>query len=211
VRIASALSLAMLSAGLLLVVAGIVELHWWGTSAPARLSTIFADIERQDGPSGPRMLRGHAGAVELLMVGVASVACAGLAPLFAWGRRWARTVVLIISAVLFLDGLLGIGADTFGSSSDVSGYLAALDNTSFGQLIPEITSLLYPSWYSWVEDIGQELQLALSLACFTAASWAVMRNADYFTTKKADETEPDEWDTAISRIHRRTVGNQEPS
>jgi hypothetical protein len=211
VRIASALAWAMLAAGLLLVVAGIAEMHWWGTSAPARLSTIFADIEHQHGPSRPRLLRGHAGAAELVVVGVASLVCAGLARLLARGRRWARTVVLVASAVLFLDALLGIGADTFGSSSSMSGYIADLEDAGFTQPIPEITSLLYPTWYSWVEDIGQELQLVLSLACFAAASWAVLQNADYFTTRKADEAGPDEWDAAISRIHRRTVGGQESS
>jgi len=147
----------------------------------------------------------------LVVVGVASLVCASLAPLLARGRRWARTVVLVASAVLVLDALLGIGADTFGSSSSVSGYLAALDITGFRQPIPEITSLLYPAWYSSVEDIAQELQLVLSLACFVGASWAVVRNPDYFTTRKADEAGPDEWGAVISRIHRRTVGDQESS
>jgi hypothetical protein len=210
VRIATALTWAMLSAGVLLLLAGIVELHWWGSSAPTRLNAIFAAIEQQEGPARPGLLRGYNGAVELVISGVACLVYAGLAPLLARGRRWARTVALIAGAVLVLGAMLGVGADLDGPPTSLHDYVAALPKAGFGQWVPQIEPLRYPAWYSWLEDIAQGLYLVLTVACLAAIGSAVVTAGDYFTTRKADEAGPDEWAAAISRIHRETVDAQRP-
>ncbi|MFC7546801.1 hypothetical protein [Plantactinospora sp. GCM10030261] len=209
VRLASRLTWATAGAGLLLIVAGSIELYWWGTPDSAQLTALLADIARQDGPPPPPLLRGQRGAVDLIVVGVACLALASLAPLLAQGRLWARTAAFIATPALFLYGLVGLGGDVM-SSPDFPGYFKAMVQARLGDLVPQVKSLLYPGWYSWLEDIAQGVQVGLSLACLIALITATVLHADYFTTKKTDRSGPDEWAEAFSRLHQRTVGAAGP-
>ncbi|GAA0430202.1 hypothetical protein Aca07nite_38890 [Actinoplanes capillaceus] len=205
VRLSSILLGVLALTGLFLVIVAVVELRWWGTSAPEKLTAIFADIADQDGPRPPLMLRGHGGAIELLVMGVVGVACGVLAPLVLRGRRWARTTILVTTSALALWGMLSVGADG-GALTGFPAYFDELAGDGFAARVPEIDALLYPDWYSWAEDIAQGLLLIMSLTCLVALAWAVIRHGDYFTTKRVDQAGPDVWQETLSRIHQKGTG-----
>lgn len=205
VRLSSILLGVLAVTGLFLVIVAVVELRWWGTSAPEKLTAIFADIVDQDGPTPPLMLRGHGGAIELLVMGAVGVACGVLVSLVLRGRRWARTTILVTTSTLALWGLFSVGADG-GALTGFPAYFDELASDRFAARIPEIDALLYPDWYSWTEDIAQGLLLTLSLTCLVVLAWTVIRHGDYFTTKKADQAGPDVWQETLSRIHQKGTG-----
>ena len=199
IRTATTLAWAMVPAGLLLVLDGLWELRWWRTPAAARLLALFADIRTRHGIDPPALLRGRAGAVELILLGVACLAYAVLVPLVRKGRRWALTWGLVLAVVTLLIGLIGIGTDE-SVPYPLNDYLTRLTHLAGGTGISEIRSLLYPGWYSWLEDIAQGLQVLAALIAVLALAYAAIWHSDYFGSKGAAAATPDSWDAAISRI-----------
>jgi len=208
VRAATVFTWLLAPAGLLLVLDGLWELRWWGSPAAARLLAAFAKVQAEFGAEPPPLLRGRSGAVVLIVLGVVTLACAMLAPLIYKGRLWARTWSMVLGIATLFVGLASIGADAY-HPQDLSGYLSSLAQGESAGSIPLITSLMYPGWYSWLEDIAQGLQVLASAAAVAALVAAVISHRDYFTAKRAEAAAPDEWDAAISRLHRRTVGDGE--
>jgi hypothetical protein len=207
VRLATLTTWLMAPAGLLLVIAGGIESHWFGTTTAHRLTDLFHQINTQYGVDPPFLLRGRNGATELVVMGIAGVAFAALAPLVAKGRRWARTAGIVLGGMLFFVGLFFIAADVNNGSHDVSSYFDALRAQQLQARVPEVQSLLPPGWYSWFEDVAQGVQVLMSLAVVGVPTGATIAHGDYFVTKKAETAAPDEWDEAIARLHKRTVGN----
>lgn len=204
VRVAAVFSWLLAPVGLLLVADGLWELRWWGTPSAVRLVAVLAEIEQKYGAEPPALLRGRTGAVELIVLGAAVVAWAALAPLVRKGRRWARTWGFVLGIATLVVGLAFIGAD-LSQPHDLKSYLDGLAQSTAADRIPEIRSLVYPGWYAWCEDIAQGLQVIAAAAAVAALAAAVLSNADFFTTKRAETAGPDEWDAAITRIHKRTV------
>jgi hypothetical protein len=192
--------------GLLLIVDGLWELHWWGSPSAVRLVAVLAEIKDRFGAEPPSLLRGRTGAVELIVLGAVAVAWALLAPLVRKGRRWARSWGFVLGIAALVVGLAFIGADA-SQPQDLKSYLDGLAQGTSAARVPEIKSLVYPGWFAWLEDIAQGLQVLASAAAVAALSVAVIWHSDYFTSKRAETAGPDEWDDAISRIHKRTVRN----
>jgi hypothetical protein len=99
-----------------------------------------------------------------------------------------------------------IGADA-SQPQDLHGYLEGLRQGTAAARIPEVESVVYPGWFAWLEDIAQAVQVLASAAAVAALSAAVIWHADFFTTKRSETAGPDEWDEVLSRLHKRTVGN----
>lgn len=209
VRIASGLTYLVAPAGLLLVIVGLLELHWFSTPSAARLSTVIAEIKDQFGAGPPELLRGRGGAVELIVIGVLCLACAIAAPLVAKGRRGARAWVLALGIATAVIGLLGIGADS-SDLRDLKTYFDTLEQSSdAAPRIPEINALLFPGWYSWLEDIAQGLQVLVSLAAAIAVTIAGIWHPEYFVAKEAETAPPSEWDAAMARIRQKAARSRE--
>jgi hypothetical protein len=189
----------MVPAGVLVLLDGLWELRWWSTSAAARLIELTAQIRDQHGIDPPTLLRGRGGAMELVVLGAAGVAFAFLVPLMRKGRRRALTTGLVLALVTFLIGLVAIGTDE-SVPHTLTDYFASLTQFAGGAGLAEIRSLLYPGWYSWLEDIAQGLQVLASLAAVLALTYAAIWHSDYFGSKGSDSAAPDSWDSAISRI-----------
>jgi len=189
----------MAPAGLLLVAAGIVDLHWWSTPDAARLVAVFAQLRIEQGYPAPALLRNHGGAVELMIIGAVCLAYACLAPLIYKGRRSALNWAMVFGFGTGLVGLVGIGVDA-STPVDLKGYLDTLVNTASSGPIPEIKALVYPAWYAWLEDTSQGLQTLLAFAGAVALVGAVVWHPDHFVGKGTRSTPPDAWDAAISRI-----------
>lgn len=207
VRVAAVLTGLGGPAGLLLIAAGVLELHWWGTPATARLGRLLTLLDDQYGVRPPALLRGRDGAAELVVLGVFTLAYGVLAPLVARGRRAARTWVVVLAAGTFLIGLVGIGGD-LNTPIDVRGYLANLAQQSLPDQVGAVGALLYPGWYAWLEDVSQGLQVLVSLAVVIALGWATTGHPDHFVGGRARAAgADDDWDEVISRLHRRTVGD----
>jgi hypothetical protein len=206
VRVAALLTALGAPAGLLLIADGLLELHWWGTPATARLGGLLTALDDQYGVRPPALLRGRDGAAELVVLGTLCLAYGVLAPLVARGRRGARTWVMLLAAGTFLIGLIGIGGD-LNTPIDVRGYLANLVQQSLPDRVAAVEALLYPGWYAWLEDVAQGLQALVSLAVVVALAWAATSHPEHFLGGKASAAEDDDWDEVISRLHRRTVGD----
>ncbi|WP_213454390.1 hypothetical protein [Rhizomonospora bruguierae] len=214
VRTAAALTWVMAPTGLLLVLAGLLELRWWSTPSASRLVALLASLKAEYGAAPPALLRGgREGAVELVVLGVVCAACATLAPLVARGRRWARTCVLAVGTGTFVLGLMGIGADSW-ALQDREGYYHTLAQSTAGAHIPTIKALFYADWYPWLEDIAQGAQVLASLAVIVALAVAAMWHTDYFVAKRATEAAPTAWDDALARIReqnsRERLGARQP-
>lgn len=203
VRVAALAAWLMVPAGLLLIVAGVLELRWWGSSDATRLLAVLAGLQDEFGTLPPALLSGRGGAVTFIVLGAVCLAFAVLAPLIGRGRRWARTAGLALGFVTFLIGLFGIGADST-EPHDLNSLYAALNGSALGDRIPQIEALVYPGWYAWLEDIAQGFQVADSLAVVLTLMWAVIAYADYFVTKRTENAPPDEWDAALTRIRTKT-------
>jgi hypothetical protein len=209
VRIAAAVAWLMVPAGVLLLLDGLWELRWWGTSAAARLTELMAQIRDQHGIDPPTLLRGRAGAMELVVLGAAGVAFAFLVPLVRRGRRWALTTGLVLALVTFLVGLVAVGTDE-SVPHKLTDYFTSLTQFAGGAGLAEIRSLLYPGWYSWLEDIAQGLHVLASLAAVLALTYAAIWHSHYFGSKGADSASPDAWDAAISRIREQRQARPDP-
>jgi hypothetical protein len=208
VRISTALAWAMVPTGLLLLLDGLWELRWWGTSGAARLTELLAQIREQHGIDPPALLRGRGGAVELVVLGAAGLTFAFLAPLIGKGRRWALTTGLVLALATFLIGLVAVGTDQ-SAPHTLTDYFASLTQLAGGAGLAEIRSLLYPGWYSWAEDIAQGLYLLASLAAVLGLTYAAIWHSDYFGSKGTDSA-PDSWDAAISRIRQQRHEHPDP-
>jgi hypothetical protein len=204
VRVAAALTLALALAGLGLIVAGSLDLHWWSTSSATKLDDLFAQIKAQYGEPPPALLRRGEGAVLLMVVGAVCLAYGMLSPLIGKGRRWARTWGIVISLATFFFGLVLIGADA-SQPADLRGYLDLLRHAGNTDPIPQVQALIYPGWYGWFEDLAQGLQVLASLAVAVALAAAAIWHPDHFASERTATAAPDPWDEAFTRIHRQTV------
>jgi hypothetical protein len=209
VRISAAVAWTMVPAGLLLLLDGLWELRWWGTSATARLSELLDQIGDQYGIDPPALLRGRRGAVELVVLGAAGLAYAFLVPLVRKGRRWALTTGLLLAIASFLIGLIAVGTDQ-SVPHTLTDFFTSLTQLAGGAGVAEIRALLYPGWYSWVEDIAQGLHVLASLAAVLGLTYAAIWHSDYFGSKGTDTAAPDSWDAAISRIRQQRHDHPDP-
>jgi hypothetical protein len=199
----------MVPAGLLLLLVGLWELRWWGTSSAARLTELLGQIRDQHGIDPPTLLRGRTGAWELVALGTLGLAYTFLVPLVRKGRRWALTTGLVLGLVLFLLGLVAIGSDE-SVPHKLTDYFTSLTQLAGGTGVAEIRALLYPGWYSWVEDIAQGLYVLASLAAALSLTYATIWYSDHFGRKGSDTAAPDSWDAAISRIRQQRHENPDP-
>lgn len=203
VRLAARLTLLLAPAGLLLVLDGILELRWWGSAQSTRLIALLENIKTEYGIDPPALLRQREGAWELIILGLFCMAYAVLGVWLLRGRLWARTWAVAAGVVAALAGLIGVGADAIESHT-LADYFSKLTGSVIGDRIPQVRALLYPGWYSWVEDIAQGLQVLLSLAALAALGWAVITHGDYFTGGREVDAPPDEWDSALSRVREQS-------
>jgi hypothetical protein len=197
--IAARLAVAVAATGLLLIVAGLLDLHWWGTSSAHELRRVFEQVRIEYGDQPPALLRAGGGAVELIVLGICCLPYAFLAPLIRKGRRWARTTALLLGLATFIVGLIEIGADAT-QPVDLHAYLVALGNKGATSPVPQITSVIYPGWYNWVEDAAQGLQALASLALVITLTGLSVWHPYFFAGKTTAAQAPDEWSEAISRI-----------
>lgn len=199
VRVAAWLTMALAPVGLLLLLDGLLELHWWGTTEEKQLIALLAKIETDYGIEAPALLRGRDGAIQLVILGILCIAYASLGIWIMRGRLWARTTALTTGVLLTLVGLFGVGADATEPRT-LSVYFGNLTGSAIPDRIPAVKALLYPGWYSWFEDIVQGLQVAVSLAAVLAIAAAVIGHSDYFSGGRAVDAPPDEWDAALGRV-----------
>jgi hypothetical protein len=209
VRTAAAVAWVMVPAGLLLLLVGLWELRWWGTSTAARLTELLAQIRDQHGIDPPALLRGRGGAMELVVLGAVGLAYAFLVPLVRKGRRWALTTGLLVALTTFLIGLVAIGTDE-SAPHKLTDYFISLTQLAGGAGVAEIRALLYPGWYSWAEDIAQGLYVLASLAAALGLTYATIWYSDYFGSKRTEKAAPDPWDAAISRIRQQRHDHPDP-
>jgi hypothetical protein len=204
VRRAALLTFLLAPAGVLLILDGLLELRWWGSSGADRLLAELARLQTEFGLE----LRGKEGAVELIVLGVLSLAYSALGVWLLRGRVWARTAGLVGGAALILLGLIGVGTDA-AESRTLASYFTAMAGSAIDGRIPEVRALLYPGWYSWVEDIVQGFQVLAVLAAVVALAAAVIGHSDYFTGGRSVDAPPDEWDSALSRVREQSRRQRE--
>ena len=200
-RIASLLALLTAAAGLLLIVAAVVDLRWWSSADAHALTALIAQIRQDRGTIPPALLRDGAGAVQLLILGALCLLFAVLARPLAAGHARARTAAVWLGLITFIVALIGIGADAV-QPVDLRSYLHTLDVNGMDDQIPRIQALLYPGGYAWLEDLAQGLQALASAAVTVAVMMASVWHPGHFTRAagKAASAEPDAWGDAISRI-----------
>jgi hypothetical protein len=197
----------MVPAGVLLTAAGALDLAYWSSPSAARLTALMGDIEAEYGTQPPAMIRAGRGAVLLIVLGLAAIAYAGLAPLIGKGVRRARSWALGLASAIFLIGLMTIGADA-SQPAYLRDYYDTLTWSTIADRIPLIEAQLYPAWYPWLEDVAQGVGTLVALGVVVALIWAVVSHAEHFVTR-GDPGEPDEWDTAIARMRaNRGPGDQ---
>ena len=204
VRVIVLLAWSMVPAGALLVLAGALDLVWWASPGAGRLTTLMDGLRAEYGVHPPAMLRHGSGAVTLLVLGAAGMAYALLAPAIRRGRRWARSWALGVAFAMFLITLMGIGADA-SQPTYLRDYYAVLQWTGLGDRIPEVRSLIYPGWYSWLEDVAQGVAAAVALAVVVGLAWAAAAHPDHFvgSARAGAPAEPDEWDAALAKVRER--------
>jgi hypothetical protein len=205
VGVATTMIWLLAPAGLLLVLDGLWELRWWGSPSAHRLVTLLADIKRDFGAEPPTLLRGHTGAIELIVLGLLTMAPAALAPAVRGGSRTARLWVFVFGIGTLAIGLALIGSDATQPVT-LHTYLAGLHQGIATERIPAVNAAMYPSWYPWAEDIAQGLQVVTAALAVGALSLAVIWHGDWFFGHEKAEPADDAWDAAISRLHQRTVG-----
>ncbi|WP_250035964.1 hypothetical protein [Paractinoplanes maris] len=198
VRVATLLAGLMVPVGVLLLVAGVLDLAYWSSPGAGRLTALMDNIQAEYGTVPPAMIRAGRGAVLLVVLGLAGIAYAVLAPLIFKGVRWARSWALGAGAAIFLIGLMTIGSDA-SQPIYLKDYYATLTGATIGDRIPLIEAQLYPAWYPWLEDAAQGLATLAALGVVIALIWAVVSHAEHFLGR-GDQSEPDEWDTAIARM-----------
>jgi hypothetical protein len=208
VRVAAWLTLALAPVGLLLLLDGILELHWHGTSEAEQLIDLLNKIQSDYGIEPPALLRGKDGAVQLMILGAFCLAYSSLGIWILRGRLWARTTALAAGALASLVGLIGVGADSTEPRT-LAIYFDNLAGSAIPDRVPMVKALLYPGWYSWAEDILQGLQVLLSLAALGALAAAVITHSDFFSGRRAVDAPPDEWDSALSRVREQSRKQRE--
>src|SRR3954451_20133996 len=112
VRLAAKLTMAVAPFGLLLLLDGLLELRWFGTTEAHQLAALMDKIQADYGIEPAALLRGRLGALQDVILGLV---CLGYAALGIWvlrGRLWARTWALILGVLATLAGVIGIGADS---------------------------------------------------------------------------------------------------
>jgi hypothetical protein len=208
VRLAALLTLAMVPVGLLLVLDGLLELRWWASAGAHQLLDLLAQLKTTYGFIPPALLRGHAGAIQLVGLGVVGAAF-GLTGLWLRrGRLWARTWALALGAITFLFGLVCLGSDVTEPNPPAK-YLSLLQDSAVPQYVPQVQALLYPNWYPWAEDLLQGAQALVTLAALIALIAAVIAHGDFFFGRPLGDEEPDEWDAALTRIRQNTKPDPE--
>jgi hypothetical protein len=195
--------------GLLLVVAGVVDLHWWAGSDASRLSRIFQDLKNEYGVEPPELLRRGGDAVQLILLGLVCLALAGLTPLIARGRSWARTCGVVLGLGAFIVGLIGVGGDAV-RPVDLKSYLHTLAAQQITAPIPGIEALVHPVWYGWIEDAAQGLQVLFTLGAVISLAACAISYPEFFTTKRGETAAPDAWDSAITRIREQNRRDRDP-
>lgn len=208
VRVAAWLTWMMAPVGLLLVFVGVLELRWWSSDQAHRLVALLAQLRSEYGLQPPALLRDRGGAVELIILGAVCIAYAGLGFGLMRGRLWARAWAFGLGGALLLVGVIGVGGDA-SESSTLAVYFKTLHDSAIGDQAPAVRALLYPGWYSWIEDIAQGLQVLGVVAVMIALAAAVVAHGDYFVGKPSTGGPPDEWDSALSRIRDKTVRDSE--
>jgi hypothetical protein len=205
VRVATLFIWLMAPAGLLLVLDGLWELHWWGSPAAHHLLAVLNSIKQEFGVDPPALLRGHAGAWELVVLGLLTMVPAAFARAIQQGSRGARTWVYGIGLAVLAMGVLFIGSDAV-EPIDLNTFLANMHQGIAADRIPEVKAAMYPGWYQWAEDIAQGLQVLVATLAIGALSAAVIWHGNWSFGRPAAEPEADAWDDAITRLHKRTVG-----
>lgn len=187
--------------GLLLVLAGLLEMYWWGTGDAARLAEVFRQVHEEFGLLTPALIRDRRGAAELIVLGVVCLAGAALALFVRRGSAIARTSALVLNVVTLLYGLFGIGAD-LSAPLRLGEYLDQLRTLASGARIPEIQALVHPAWYAWLEDVAQGLQVLAALAVLVTLGYAMIWHPHFFRNRKADAAAGDQWGDALRRIRQ---------
>ncbi|MCU7728794.1 hypothetical protein ODJ79_34210 [Actinoplanes sp. KI2] len=198
VRLAAIMTMAVAPVGLLLLLDGLLEMHWLSSPAAHRLAALMDQIRTDYGIEPPALLQGWPGAVQDVLLGLV---CVGYGVLGIWllrGRGWARTAALILGIVVTMAGMAAITAD----ATDW-GQFAGYDRTpEAAKLIDRVATLrevLYPGWHSRFEDVVQILQVIVSVVAVVALAWAVFAHSSYFTGKRDADAPPDDWDNALAR------------
>lgn len=204
IRVASTMIMLLAPVGLLLVIDGLWELRWWASPASHHLVSVLADIQREFGAEPPTLLRGHTGAIELIVLGLLTMAPAFLAAPVRNGSRTARTWVFALAIATLAVGVAFIGSDATQPVT-LHTYLANMHQGLATERIPEINAAMYPSWYSWVEDIAQGIQALAAALTIGALATAVIWHGDWFFGRTKSQPADDAWDATISRLHQRTV------
>jgi len=208
VRLAAKLTMAVAPFGLLLLLDGLLELHWFGTTEAHQLAALMDKIQADYGIEPAALLRGRLGALQDVILGLV---CLGYAALGIWvlrGRLWARTWALILGVLATLAGVIGIGADSTEPRT-LAAYFNDLLGSELTDRVPMVHGLLYPGWYPWVEDIVQGLQVIGSVAALLALAWAVITHSDYFTGNRDVGAAPDDWDNALARVKEQSRKQRE--
>lgn len=208
VRVAARLTLALAPVGLLLLLDGLLELHWLGTSQAHRLVGMLDKIQADYGIEPPSLLRGHGGAIQLVVLGVVCIAYSTLGIWLLRGRSWAKTAGLVAGPLIALFGLISVGADSTMSRT-LATYYSDLRGSAMADRVPGIEALVYPGWYSWAEDIVQGMQVLLSLAAVVALAMAVISHSDWFSGRREADAPPDEWDSALGRVREQSRRQRE--
>jgi len=204
ISVATTIIMLLAPAGLLLVIDGLWELRWWASPSAHHLVALLTDIKREFGTDPPVLLRGHLGAVELIVLGLLTMVPAFLALGVRAGSRTARTWVFALTIGVLAIGLAFIGSDATEPIT-LQTYLTDLHQGIAAQRIPQVSAAMYPSWYSWAEDIAQGVQALAAAAAVIALSAAVIWHGDWFFGRTRSQPADDAWDAAISRLHQRTV------
>ncbi|MEV6844948.1 hypothetical protein [Actinoplanes sp. NPDC051411] len=204
VRVATTIIMLLAPAGLLLVIDGLWELRWWASPSADHLVALLTDIKREFGVEPPVLLRGHTGAIELIVLGLLTMVPAFLALGVRSGHRTARTWVFVLAIATLAIGVAFIGSDATEPVT-LQTYFANMHQGIAVDRIPDVKAALYPGWYSWVEDIAQGLQALAAVAAIGALAVAVIWHGDWFFGRGKSQPADDAWDAAISRLHQRTV------
>jgi hypothetical protein len=202
---------AMIPIGVALIVSGILEVNWWTSPGTARLLDIFSMVEAQYGMERPPMLRGLFGAQELIAFGVVSLAYAALTVFVRRGSSRARTWAVGIGAVLVLVGLVEIAVD-FPGPVDIDSYLRAFADAGpvTTASAADAAALVWPRWYTWLEDVAQAAQVIAFLMALLALATATVWHSEFFVNRKAEAHVNDAWAAALKRIRERAAQTPGP-
>ncbi len=201
--------------GAALIVVGVLEIEWWGSSDAARLGTLFEHVKETYGLERPAMLRGGAGAQVLIAIGVAVLGLGALSWPVRDGRQWARTTAVVLMVVLVIVVGTDIGSDVIQTTS-IATYtteLARFDPQGQVVRVEDIHALLYPAWYPWLEDLAQGAVIIVSVFVLLALAKAAVWSEVYFwggSDAKAGAAD-DAWGAKLARIREENQRRREGS